>query len=203
MANPIVYTIGHSTHPLDYFLTLLQEYAVNCLIDVRSVAASAYNPQYNKEPFSNYLQKNKISYLHFVEEFGARQADPDVLDENGKVDFEKVWRSRSFNNGVARLRSGIDKGYTMALMCAESDPLDCHRFYMITVALQRDGFEVGHIMKDKSLRSTSDLEELLIERYAQKLPKPDMFRPLVTREEQLEAACRLRRTEIAFSSKGR
>ena len=198
MANPIIYTIGHSTHPLDYFLTLLEEYAVNCLIDVRSVAASAYNPQYNKEPFSNYLKTNNITYLHFVEEFGARQADPDVLDENGKVDFEKVWRSRSFNNGVARLRSGIDKGYTMALMCAESDPLDCHRFYMITVALQRDGFEVRHIMKDKTLKSTLDLEELLIERYAQKLPKPDMFRPSVTREDRLAAAYRLRNMEIGF-----
>jgi uncharacterized protein (DUF488 family) len=203
MANPIVYTIGHSTHPLDYFLSLLEEYAVNCLIDVRSVAASTYNPQYNKELFSNYLKTNNITYLHFVEEFGAKQTNPNVLDENGKVDFEKVWRSRSFNNGVARLRSGIDKGYAMALMCAESDPLDCHRFYMITVALQRDGFEVRHIMKDKTLKSTPDLEELLIERYAEKLPKPDMFRPMVTREEQLEAAYRLRRMEIAFSSKGR
>jgi uncharacterized protein (DUF488 family) len=203
MTKPIIYTIGHSTHPVDYFLTLLQESAVNCLIDVRSVAASAYNPQYTKEPFSNFLQRNNITYLHFVEEFGARQTNPDVLDENGRVDFVKVWRSRSFNNGVARLRSGIDKGYTMALMCAESDPLDCHRFYMITVALQREGFEVRHIMKDKSLKSTPDLEELLIERYAQKLPKPDMFRPSMTREDQLEAAYRLRRTEIAFSSKGR
>jgi uncharacterized protein (DUF488 family) len=199
MEHPIIYTVGHSTHALDYFLTLLQEYAVNCLVDVRSIAASSYNPQYNKEPFSNYLKRNSINYLHFSEEFGARHSDPDLLDEKGKVDFEKVRRSWSFKNGVERLWLGIDKGLTIALMCSESDPFDCHRFSMITVALQKDGFQVQHIMKDKTLKSTSDLEQILLKKYAQKLPKPDIFRPNVTLEDQLEVAYRLRNIEIAFS----
>jgi uncharacterized protein (DUF488 family) len=199
MPDPVIYTVGHSTHPLDYFLALLQEYAVDCLVDVRSVTASSYNPQYNKEPFSNFLKRNNITYLHFPEEFGARHSEPHLLDEKGKVDFEKVRRSWSFKRGVERLRSGIDKGFTIALMCSESDPLDCHRFSMITVALQKDGFRVQHIMKDKTLKSTSDLEQLLLKRYAQLLPKPDMFQPNVTVEDQLNVAYRLRNIEIAFS----
>jgi hypothetical protein len=84
-----IYTIGHSTHQPEYFLELLQAYGVNCIIDVRSIAASAYNPQYNKEPLSNFLKNNKVKYLHFAEEFGARHTDPDLLDDEGKVDFER------------------------------------------------------------------------------------------------------------------
>jgi uncharacterized protein (DUF488 family) len=199
MDNPIIYTVGHSTHPLDYFLTLLREYNVNCLVDVRSIAASTYNPQYNKEPFSNYLKSCGIIYMHFPAEFGARHSDPDLLDEKGKVDFEKVRRSWSFKNGIERLWLGIDKGYTIALMCSESDPLDCHRFSMITVALKQNGFEVLHIMKNKSLKSTSELEQLLLKKYARQLPKPDMFQPNVTEEDQLKVAYCLINKEIAFS----
>jgi uncharacterized protein (DUF488 family) len=199
MDRPIIYTIGHSTHPINYFLSLLQEYHVNCLVDVRSVAASRYNPQYNKEPLSNFLKNNGIIYMHFPEQFGARQSDPDLLDEKGKVDFAKVRKSRNFRNGVGRLWSGINKGYMIALMCSESDPIDCHRFSMITVGLRQDGFEVLHIMKDKSLKSTSDLEQLLLQKYASQLPKPDMFQSKVTLEERLNVAYRLRNLEIAFS----
>lgn|GEM_PF-4927554 len=93
MDKPTIYTIGHSTHQLDYFLELLKTYSVSCVIDVRSVAASSYNPQYNQEPLSNFLKNNRVTYLHFGEEFGARHRDPDLLDEDGKVDFEKVRKS--------------------------------------------------------------------------------------------------------------
>ena len=199
MAKPVIYTVGHSIHPLDYFLSLLQEYHITCLVDVRSIAASSYNPQYNKEPVSNFLKNNGIIYVHLPEEFGARQRDPHLLDEKGKVDFAKVRKSRRFKNGVDRLWLGIKKGYTIALMCSESDPFDCHRFSMITVALQQNGFQVLHIMKDKTLKSTSDLEQLLLKKYALQLPKPDMFQPNVTLEDQLNVAYRLRNMEIAFS----
>jgi uncharacterized protein (DUF488 family) len=199
MTNPVIYTVGHSTHSWEYFLKLLQEYAIDCLVDVRSVAASARNPQYNKQPLSNLLKSNGITYLHFAEEFGARHTDPDLMDENGKVDFEKVRRSWHFKQGVERLWSGIEKRHKIVLMCSESDPFDCHRFSMITVALQKDGFQVQHIMKDKTLKNTSDLEKLLLKKYASKLPQPDMFQPNVTIEDQLKIAYRLRNTDIAFS----
>jgi uncharacterized protein (DUF488 family) len=199
MDKPVIYTVGHSTHPLNYFLSLIRDYNINCLVDVRSVAASSYNPQYNKDPLCNFLKNNGIIYMHLPEEFGARHNDPDLLDEKGKVDFAKVRKSWSFKQGLERLQSGIEKGYTIALMCSESDPFDCHRFSMITVALQQAGFEVLHIMKDKTIKSTSDLEQLLLKKYAQQLPKPDMFQPNVTKEDQLNVAYRLRNREIAFS----
>jgi uncharacterized protein (DUF488 family) len=199
MNRPIIYTIGHSNHPIDYFLSLLQEYSVNCLVDVRSMAASAYNPQYNKEPLSNFLKQHDVTYMHFAEEFGARHADPDLLDDEGKVDFEKVRKSWSFKNGVERIWLGLDKGFTVALMCSESDPFDCHRFSMVSIALEKDGFEVKHILKDKTLKSNGELEQQLLKKYDKKIPKPDMFQPNITVDDQLQAAYRLRNKEIAFS----
>lgn len=197
--RPIIYTVGHSTHQLDYFLELLKEYGVTCLIDVRSVAASSYNPQYNKEPLTNFLKSKGITYLHFAEEFGARHNDPDLLDDDGKVDFEKVRKSWAFKNGVERIWQGLDKGFTISLMCSESEPFDCHRFSMVSIALDKDGFDVKHIMKDKSLKTNADLENQLLKKYDKKLPKPDMFNPNISLDDQLKEAYRLKNKEIAFS----
>jgi uncharacterized protein (DUF488 family) len=162
MDRPLIYTIGHSTHPLEYFLSLLREYAIDCLVDVRSIAASARNPQYNKQPLSKFLKANNIAYLHFAEEFGARQTDPGLLDDNGKVDFEKVRRSPIFRRGIERLSNGVTKGHIITLMCAESDPFDCHRFSMISPGLQNAGFQVQHILKDKTIISNEALEQQLL-----------------------------------------
>lgn len=197
--KPIIYTVGHSTHQLDYFLELLKEYGVTCLIDVRSVAASSYNPQYNQEPLKNFLKRNGIQYLHFAEEFGARHTDPDLLDDEGKVDFTKVRKSWAFKNGVERIWQGLDKGFTISLMCSESEPLDCHRFSMVSIALDKDGFDVKHIMKDKSIKTNAELEKQLLKKYDKKLPKPDMFNPNVSLEDQLKEAYRLKNKEIGFS----
>lgn len=199
MENPTIYTIGHSTHQINFFLELLNKYSVNCIIDVRSVAASSYNPQYNKEPLSNFLKKNNITYLHFSEEFGARHSDPDLLDEEGKVDFEKVRKSYSFKNGIERIWQGLEKNFVISLMCSESEPFDCHRFSMVSIALEKEGFDVKHILKDKSIKSNAQLENLLLKKYDKKLPKPDMFTPNVSLEDQLRVAYKLRNKEIAYS----
>lgn len=199
MDNPIIYTIGHSTHSTEVFLDLLTAYSINCLIDVRSVAVSSYNPQYNKEHLSSFLKANKISYLHFAEEFGARHTDPDLLDEEGKVSFRLVQNSWNFKSGVERLWQGVSQGFVIALMCAESDPFDCHRFSMVSVALQKEGFDVRHILKDKTIKTNAEMESQLLKKYEKKIPQPDLFQPEVSLEEQLEVAYRLRNKDIAFS----
>lgn len=199
MDRPIIYTVGHSTHPIEVFLDLLKTFSVNCLIDVRSVAASSYNPQYNKEPLSNFLKANGITYMHFAEEFGARHTDPDLLDDEGKVNFELVRKSWNFKNGVERIWQGIDKGLTISLMCSEGEPFDCHRFSMVSIALEKDGFEVKHILKDKTTKTNAQLESQLLKKYEKKIPQPDMFQPNITLDDQLKAAYRLRNKEIAYS----
>jgi uncharacterized protein (DUF488 family) len=199
MEQPIVYTVGHSTHPIDDFTELLDTYGITCLIDVRSLPASAHSPQYNQEPLSNYLKRWGIRYLHFGEEFGARQTESGLLDEDGKVDFEKVRKSYTFERGLMQLWDLIRKGEIIALMCSESEPFDCHRFSMISVALEEDGITVQHILRDKSLKSNKELEARLLKRYEKLIPHPDMFNPGITVQDQLKAAYRLRNKDIAFS----
>ena len=121
------------------------------------------------------------------------------LDDEGKVEFAKVRKSWVFKNGVERIWQGINKGFVISLMCSESEPFDCHRFSMISIALDKDGFDVKHIMKDKSLKTNADLENQLLKKYDEKLPKPDMFNLNVTLDDQLNEAYRLRNKEIAFS----
>ena len=196
--KPTIYTIGHSTHQLDYFLELLREYEVNWLVDVRSNPASSHNPQFNQEPLSNFLKKNRITYLHYAEEFGARQTDPAVLDNEGKVDFEKVRKTRQFKNGLEEIWNGINKGFVIAIMCSESEPLDCHRFSMVSVGLKNDGFEVKHILRDKMLKTNEELENDLLKKYEKKLPQKDLFNPDISNEEQLMVAYRLKNNEIGF-----
>lgn len=193
-----IYTIGHSTHTLEYFKELLQTQDINCVVDVRQTPASGYNPQYNESVLKPYLQEHHILYLHMGTEFGARSRNPAMLDEDGKVDFDKVRKSRSFLSGVERLKNGLKKGYRIALMCSQSDPFDCHRFALIAYYLVRHGFSVKHILKDKTCIDNTVLEKQLLEKYQKKLPRKDLFNPDIEEDCRLEEAYRLRGKNIAF-----
>lgn len=198
MAAKTLFTIGHSTHEINYFVDLLKAYDVNCVVDVRTLAASRFNPQYNKSALSASLRDNKITYIHMPEEFGARHTDPSLLT-NGRVDFDKVRKSESFKKGVERIRHGVNKGFTIALMCAEAEPLECHRFSMISVAL-KDEFDIVHILKDKSSITQLDLEGELLKKYKKKLLTSDLFQSAHTYGERLKAAFRLANDEIGYSA---
>lgn len=201
MKNNLIFTIGHSTHRIEHFVDLLNKYSINCIVDVRSVAASGFNPQFNKEPLSKYLNKSKITYLHFADEFGARKNLPELLDEEGRVDFEKVRHGENFLLGVERLKSGITKGYTIALMCSEADPFDCHRFSLISVFLERECIEVRHILREGTIMTSSELEKKLLKRYDEKIKssKAPIFDVDVSLNFKLAMAYRLRNKEVAYS----
>lgn len=200
MSKNLIYTIGHSTHPIGYFIQLLEKYGVNCLIDVRTVPSSSYNPQYNQYPFQAKLKENGIQYLHFAEEFGARRLDTDLLTPDGKVDFDKVRATWAFKHGLERLWQGIEKGFTIGLVCSEAEPLDCHRFSMVCPALISDGFQVSHILKDGSMMTNAELESEMIKQLEPKLPQPDIFTPEVTDEMRLKAAYKIISAQVAFSA---
>lgn len=199
MNRSLIYTIGHSTHPIVYFLELLELYQVNCIVDVRSLPASRFNPQFNKKSLTNSLEQHGIKYFHFGEEFGARQTDPQFLTTDGRVDFDKIRSSDKFKKGIERLQQGVRDGFVIALMCSEGDPLNCHRFSLISIALTN--FEVKHILKDKSAISQEQLEDQLLEMYAKKLPTSDMFQSNFSRNELLKAAYRLKNKEVGYSPK--
>jgi uncharacterized protein (DUF488 family) len=199
MPDKIVFTVGHSRHEIEDFIALLGQHGVSCLIDVRSSPYSRIAPQFNRETLSATLKQNEILYAHFEEEFGARHTDPALLDEDGKVDFDKVRESPEFKQGVQRLNNALELGYTVALMCSEADPFDCHRFSMISYQLVKEGLQVHHILKDGQIVDNNELEKRLLEKYQRKLPQSTLFET-VTREMQIEAAYRLIGKRIAFSA---
>lgn len=199
LMSKTIFTIGHSNHSIDYFLELLQTHDINCVVDVRSTPASSYSPQFNQLPLSNFLKLNDILYMHFGKEFGARQEAKEVLDNNGKVNFEVFRQTDAFSQGVERIKKGLNKNFKIALMCSEGNPMECHRFSMVAVYLEKNvGLNIQHILKDKTLISNTLLEKELLKKYKKKLPQPSLFQPNVTPEMQLKAAYQLHNEEIGW-----
>lgn len=199
MEEKIIYTVGHSSHTIEYFIELIKGSSINCIVDVRSNAASSFAPQFNKMPLLNFLKRSGISYVHFAKEFGARRTEDELFDKNGQVDFEKVRKTKVFISGIERLKQGIQKGLVIALMCSEANPFDCHRFSMISVELEKHDLTVMHILKDKSLIRNKELERELLKKYAKKIPQPSIFEPDITEEKQLAFAYQLRNKDIAYT----
>lgn len=199
MANKTVFTIGHSTHEIQYFIDLLNKFDVNCVIDVRSAPYSRIAPQFNKPALNSTLRENNIIYMHFEKEFGARHTKPSLLDENGNVDFDKVRETDEFKQGVQRVKNGLARGYKIALMCSEANPFDCHRFSMISYQLVREGMYVNHILQNGNSIDNSELENWLLKKYYRQLLPQSTFFEVVTRETQIEDAYRLRGKDVAFS----
>ena len=105
MGSCRLYTVGHSNQSQEDFLELLKRHDINCIVDVRSVPASKFTPQFNMESLKWYLRTNGIQYLHFGDEFGARRTD--CLDTVGQVNFELAVKTPSFKRGVERLMNGF------------------------------------------------------------------------------------------------
>jgi uncharacterized protein (DUF488 family) len=196
MGKPIIYTVGHSTHPIEYFLDLLRCYKVNCVIDVRSMPASRFNPPYNKKSLTISLNSNGVEYLHFGDAFGARQTDPRLLDSSGRVDFQKIRNTEKFKDAIGRLKMETEGGNTIALMCSEAEPLSCHRFVMISVALK--DFEVRHILKDKSIASQHELESRLTENFSKNWSQTQMFGETLLSDEKLRQAYQRMNKQIGY-----
>lgn len=199
--KPTIFTIGHSRHEVEYFLGLLRQHAITCVLDVRSVPYSQIAPQFNKPALAKVLKDHRVVYAHFAHEFGARHTDSALLDADGVVDFAKVRVSEPFRQGVQRLQNALAQGFNVALMCSEANPFDCHRFAMISYQLVRDGFAVQHILKDASLLDNAQLEEQLLKKYQRRLPQNTLFETGITLEMQIDAAYQLRNKDIGFSTR--
>ena len=84
-----IFSIGHSQHDMDYFISLLKNHGVNYVLDVRSTPYSRFAMEYNKENIQKQLARNNIKYAYMGESFGARQLDPSLYSQKGYLDFEE------------------------------------------------------------------------------------------------------------------
>lgn len=175
----MVFTVGHSTHALDKFLALLRQHKISAIADVRSSPFSRINPQYNREGLKKALKEAGIAYVFLGHELGARSEDPECY-QDGKVCYDRLARTPDFERGLDRVETGAEE-FRLALMCAEKEPLDCHRTILVARHLEDRDIAVQHILADGALEPHKDSIERL---KAQLNLSEDMFRKThdVTRE---------------------
>jgi uncharacterized protein (DUF488 family) len=172
-------------------LELLQMNGVTAVADVRSNPYSRRNPQFNRETLARSLEESNISYVFVGKELGARSDDPSCY-EAGRVQFRRLARTAAFHSGIERVLNGARR-YRVALMCAEKEPLDCHRTVLVARALEHAGVPIKHILADGRLEDQKDTMSRLLDLVG--LPRDDMFR---SREELVTEACGLREQQIAY-----
>lgn len=171
-----IYTIGHSTHPIERFTELLRMHGITALCDVRSRPYSRMNPQFNREELKDVLNSAGIKYVFLGKELGARTDDRSCY-RHGQVQYSLLAQTNPFKKGIDRVIEG-SRQYRVALMCAEKEPLDCHRTILVARVLTENGVPATHILSDGQLETQAHAIERLIVRL--RTPGADMFREQAT-----------------------
>lgn len=180
------YTIGHSNHTSEDFFQLLKKYNIDTLVDVRSTPFSQYQPQFNKSQLieditaqnakttikgegftkaTDLAPSQKIEYIYMGDKLGGRYEDRTLFFKNGVVDYNKVRNTTKFQQGLEDLFKLILMGKSVAIMCTEKDPLDCHRFLLVSHSLAQKKVEIDHILASGDTISNGDLEQKLLQKY--------------------------------------
>ena len=153
---PHVFTVGHSNHPVEHFLTLLKTHGVQVVVDARSQPYSKYATQFDQEALRPAVQDAGIRYLYLGKELGGRPEGKEFYDEEGHVLYDRVAATSLFQEGISRLERGIHE-YKVALLCAEEDPAACHRRLLVGRVLVDHGIQVEHIRGDGRVQTEGEV----------------------------------------------
>ncbi len=189
-----LFTIGHSTQTWEQFLALLVQHRVEAIGDVRSSPYSARFPQFNRDMLDRALRAANIRYVFLGDELGARRAERECYVD-GVARYDRITRTAAFRAGLERVQTGVAR-FRLALMCAEKDPLECHRTILVCRQFRND-LDIRHILGDGSLETHADAETRLLAE--EKVPGDDLFTP---REELITKAYDRRGGKIAYHECG-
>ena len=170
--EPVIFTIGHSIHAIERFVDLLRQHGVTAVADVRSVPYSRTQPQFNRKALAEALKDHDIAHVFLGKELGAR-SDDRACYENGRVRYRRLAMTEAFRRGLERVRAGSEH-HRIALMCAEREPLECHRALLVSRELVAAGTAVAHIHADGHLEPHADAMTRLLRLVG--LPEEDLFR---------------------------
>ena len=157
-----IYSVGHSNHPIDYFIGLLTRHDVTALADVRSIPYSRRHPQFCREALAESLREAGIAYVFLGEELGGKRAGG----------LAAAAGTPEFRTGLDRLREGAQR-YGVAFMCAEREPLDCHRTMLVARHLRAPGVTIRHILANGTIEEHDSVERRLVE--AEKTEPPPLM----------------------------
>ena len=144
-----LFTVGHSNHTSDYFLSLLRRHDITAICDVRSAPRSRMNPQFDQNELREFLKSNGIEYVFLGASLGARPKERECY-KDGRALYSLISETPAFKRSLDRVRKGADS-FNLALMCAEHDPITCHRTIM--VCRHVDDLSINHILSDGSIES--------------------------------------------------
>ena len=173
----MIKTIGHSNHPIGRFVDLLKSGGVEAVVDVRSTPYSRRFPQFGRERLAQTLSAAGILYRYEGAALGGKPKDGAGYDAlAGRPDFK---------DALERLIVG-SADTTLCLMCAEKEPLDCHRTVLVSQRLAERGAEIEHLLADGKRKPHTVLEEELLEASGE--VAPDLFTTAEDRTQRLARA---------------
>lgn len=185
-----IYSIGHSNLSFEQFAALLTRAGIEAVADVRSSPWSRHNPQFNRDTLKAGLKSIGIAYSHICE-LGGRPTGSGFYCE-GIADYRKMAAAPAFGEGLQRLYAGMTD-YRIAIMCAEQNPLECHRCLLVGRALHASGRTPVHLLHDGSSKTQADIESELLALAGKEAD--DLFAPIA---ERIEAAYWAQNRKNAF-----
>jgi len=185
-----LFTIGHSTLSWEQFLDLLVQHRIEAIGDVRSSPYSARQIHFNRELLDRALRAANIRYVFLGDELGARRIEPECYVE-GVAAYDRIAGTPAFRSGLQRVQTGVIR-FRLALMCAEKDPLECHRTILVCRQFRND-LDIRHILDNGSLETHTDAETRLLAE--ENVPGEDLF---ASREELIAKAYDRRGAKIAY-----
>lgn len=191
-----IFTVGHSTHTIDRFIDLLLRHKIEVVADVRSSPFSKFNPQFNRQELQDSLKGSGIRYVFLGRELGARSDDLACYVAD-KVQYDRLAKTSLFQSGLDRVVEGTND-YRIALMCAEKDPLDCHRTILVARELLRRGLSITHILENGVSESHPDSINRLVNSLGMSLD--DMFK---SQQEIVDDAYAMQANRIAYDQSER
>ncbi|MEX1661386.1 DUF488 family protein [Thioclava sp. 15-R06ZXC-3] len=194
-SNRLVFTIGHSTQPVERFLELLAKHGVTAVADVRSSPYSKHAPQFSTDELRASLNEAGVAYVFLGKELGARSND-DSCYVNDVVSYERLARSQLFQRGIQRVEDGCER-HRIALMCSERDPTECHRTILVSKVLCERGAEIKHILSNGMTESHEETMLRVLDILG--MPREDM---LNSQDELVSKAYFGREKQIAYRRGG-
>jgi uncharacterized protein (DUF488 family) len=189
----VVYTIGHSNGTIEKLVGLLRLHAITAVADVRSRPYSRFNPQFIREGLAIELKKSGVDYVFLGQELGARSDDPTCY-RDGRAQYSLIAKTAVFERGIQRLLAGMER-FQVAIMCAEKEPLACHRSILISRSLEERGISVRHILEDGSVEDHDSSLRRLLEMHG--MQDTHLFH---SREELIAIAYEKQAEEIEYSA---
>lgn len=186
-----LYSIGHSNIPADRFIGMLRSAGIEAIADVRSTPASRHFPWFSARRLQARLQQEGMDYLPFGVQLGGRPRDPSLY-RDGVANYEAMAKQPEFQAGLQTLMDTAARR-CVCLMCAEREPLDCHRCLLVARALSERGLAIGHILHDGTVEPQTATEQRLLEFAGS---NADLFE--TGQDERLAAAYRRRARAVAY-----